>query len=241
MEKTSILGIDTSSSELGVALARNGSAVCGVSRYLRNSHSEHIASAVHYVFECAGIGAEDVGGIAVSAGPGSFTGLRVGIAFVKGFCLKRNIPAFPVSSLECAALSWNRFREAEIVCAFNARRGRVFRARFTVSAGTMTRLTPDQLTDIDAFAQEIRPGDIVLTDQQGSSKDERFAGLNEKPGAYSLTETPTQRALACALKISRDLSRGAARPCPAASLEPVYLCPSYTEEKSTPRETGCSS
>ena len=98
------LGIDTAAPDGSVALAENGRAA-GVERLLPREHSSGLSLAVERLLAARSIGLGDLAGIAVSAGPGSFTGLRIGLAWAKGAALGRGLPLALVSSHEAAAHS----------------------------------------------------------------------------------------------------------------------------------------
>lgn len=101
-----------------------------------------ILSAVDELLRKTGTGPGDVGHVAVSAGPGSFTGLRVGMAAAKGFCFGWRIPIVPVPTLH--ALAW-RFRPVGMtVCpVLDARKKEVYAALFRWEGGACVRLSPD--------------------------------------------------------------------------------------------------
>lgn len=96
------LGIDTAAPDGSVALAVDGRSVA-VERLLPREHSSGLSLAVGRLLEARSIGFGDLAGIAVSEGPGSFTGLRIGLAWAKGVALARGIPLALVSSHEAAA------------------------------------------------------------------------------------------------------------------------------------------
>jgi tRNA threonylcarbamoyladenosine biosynthesis protein TsaB len=96
------LGIDTAAPDGSVALARDGRALA-FERLLPREHSSGLSLAVERLLAARGIALADLTGIAVSEGPGSFTGLRIGLAWAKGVSLAREIPLALVPSHEAAA------------------------------------------------------------------------------------------------------------------------------------------
>lgn len=129
----------------------------------------------------------DIELVAASVGPGSFTGVRIGAALVKGIAFGKNIPCAAVSTLE--ALAENLFPlVGYIVPVMDARRGQVYSATFKSDGKTMTRLTPDRAVSIDQLADELADlgEDIYLS---GDGYDVTAKGLLEK--GVSFRETPS--------------------------------------------------
>jgi tRNA threonylcarbamoyladenosine biosynthesis protein TsaB len=224
-----LLGIDSSSIELGVGLVKNGLPVMAVSRYLRNSHAEQITQCVEYLLCSNSITAADIVQAGIATGPGSFTGLRIGIAFLKGFFFGRAAQVLPVSSLESMAGSWNVNRR-NIVCASDARNGEVFWARFLNANKTTTRLTEDVLSSLEHFKTGILDDDIVLTDTLGYSKSTVFDFLKDRPDTYSVEQYPLQRGLSCA-SIASQRTEKTGMWIAAGQVTPKYLNESRAEHK----------
>ena len=172
-----------------------------------------------------------VEGVNSTAGPGSFTGLRIGIAFLKGFFFGRDARVFPVSSLESMAGSWNA-RRARIVCASDARNGEVFWARFERTDDTISRLSPDALAPEDEFRNALDAGDVVITDTLGYGKSRAFAFLKERPNAFSVERCPLQRGLSCAMIAAKRIG-DAAGWTTADRVLPRYLHAVSAEKKRT--------
>jgi tRNA threonylcarbamoyladenosine biosynthesis protein TsaB len=108
--------------------------------------------------------------VAVAAGPGSFTGVRIGCAAAKGLSWALGIPCRPVSTLEAMAYSYaydiaeSRERRAEIIsCEMDARRGQVYNALFEYSAEGLTRLTPDRAIALDELNLELSANCSLFT------------------------------------------------------------------------------
>ena len=97
----------------------------------------------------------DVGLVAVACGPGSFTGLRIGMAEAKGLCWALEIPAVGVSTLEAMAFGGPDMDGAMLCCAMDARRGQVYNALFRVEDGRPVRLTTDRAISIAELETEL--------------------------------------------------------------------------------------
>jgi tRNA threonylcarbamoyladenosine biosynthesis protein TsaB len=225
------LGIDTSSVELGIGLASGGCPVMAVSRYLRNSHAEHISQAVDYLLTANKVKPSDISHAAIAVGPGSFTGLRIGIAFLKGFFFGRDGRVLPVSSLESMAGAWNA-REARIVCASDARNGQVFWARFEKRDSAMTRLSVDVLSPVDELRQAVSNSDIVITDTLGYARSTAFDFLKGWTSVFPVEQFPLQRGLSCAMIAGRCTDDSAVWTT-ADHIVPHYLSEVQAEKKRT--------
>lgn len=92
---------------------------------------------------------------ASAVGPGSFTGVRIGAALVKGIAFGRNIPCVEVSTLEALAENLSPL-EGIILPAMDARRSQIYNARFKSDGEKLTRLTPDRAISLEALADELR-------------------------------------------------------------------------------------
>lgn len=97
----------------------------------------------------------DVGVVAVAHGPGSFTGLRIGLAEAKGLCWALEIPVVGVSTLEAMAYGGPTMDGALLCCAMDARRGQVYNALFTVRDGMPVRLTGDRAISVAELGGEM--------------------------------------------------------------------------------------
>jgi tRNA threonylcarbamoyl adenosine modification protein YeaZ len=202
-----ILGMDTSSTDLSIGLFRDEQPMASYSRLIKNSHAEHITEAITAFLHANGLQSGDITHIAIAAGPGSFTGLRIGFAFVKGFCMAGVTKVLPVSSLSVIA-SAALGRATWAVAAIDARRNEVFWARFRVDATQVVRESPDTAGTELSFKNFLKGDDAVVTDTLGYAHSTVFNFLAGRPNVFSVERTPVERGLCCAAAGAAALSDG---------------------------------
>ncbi|HUG42889.1 MAG TPA: tRNA (adenosine(37)-N6)-threonylcarbamoyltransferase complex dimerization subunit type 1 TsaB [Acidobacteriota bacterium] len=122
-----LLSVDTATNSGGVALSRNSEIVGLAMLKTPLEYSDRLIDYVDFLLDNSGLGIRDVGTFVVASGPGSFTGLRVGLAAVKAFCQALDRPAVAVSTLK--ALAWRHRHLAERVAPMiDARRRQIYGA-----------------------------------------------------------------------------------------------------------------
>ncbi len=121
------------------------------------THSQTLLPMVGDLLKNAGLTMEDVDVLAISAGPGSFTGVRIGVAAVKGLAFARNLPCAGVSTLAAMARRLEGLPFTGVVlAAMDARCGQVYTASFACEAGRLARMTPDEALTIDEVGQRLK-------------------------------------------------------------------------------------
>src|SRR5215472_715117 len=149
-----VLGIDTSGKSGGITLAEGDSEsfrVLGSSPIAGGTFSAQLVPTVAALLEKHGFTAKDIGGFAVASGPGSFTGLRVGLSAVKGLAEVLNKPIASVSLLE--ALATLSSENSSVGVALDAGRREVFWGLYRVSAGKATKVSEDLLSQSEFLAR----------------------------------------------------------------------------------------
>jgi tRNA threonylcarbamoyladenosine biosynthesis protein TsaB len=147
-----ILALDTCLDACSVAVCDGERSLAVKSEPMARGHQERLAPMVYEVMHAAGIGFDALGRIAVTVGPGSFTGLRVGLAFAKGLALALDIPCAGVGVLEALAQSATLGEEPQgFVCAaVDAKRGQIYLQIFIDGRPAMA---PDALDPETAAAR----------------------------------------------------------------------------------------
>ncbi|WP_445732070.1 tRNA (adenosine(37)-N6)-threonylcarbamoyltransferase complex dimerization subunit type 1 TsaB [Mariniflexile sp.] len=147
---TLILNIETATTNCSVALSRNGQTIILKEDYDKNySHAERLHVYIDAVLNEASITSKDLDAIAISKGPGSYTGLRIGVSAAKGLCFALDIPLISVSTLEALAHQVN-CNDGVIIAMLDARRMEVYATVFD-SSHHQIRETEAQIIDETSF------------------------------------------------------------------------------------------
>lgn len=159
-----ILGLDTSIAVASVAISEDGRIVAedfyprqGMAERSGNksNHAEIILPLINSVLQRAGTELNNVAGIAASIGPGSFTGVRIGLSTVKGLAYGTGMPAVGISTLQAIAARVAGF-EGMVCPILDARKGEVYASIFRKDGDHLERLTADALMPILSFFKELR-------------------------------------------------------------------------------------
>ena len=148
-----ILGIDTSTPIGSVALIDEDNLVAEHTLNIVQAHSSRLMPAIDTVLKWGDLTAEDLDGCAVGIGPGSFTGVRIGVATIKSLCYALDKPIVGVSTLEAVAYNL-RWTHGVICPLFDARRSEVYCAIFQGGA-EWQRLSEDLCLPIDGFLDQL--------------------------------------------------------------------------------------
>ncbi len=118
------------------------------------THSQTLIPMIDGAFKMSAQSLDDIDAIAISTGPGSFTGVRIGICTVKGLAAKNKIPCIPVSTLE--GMAYSHLNLSGILCpVMDARCSRVYNALFKCEKGEITRLCEDRAISVEELYKEI--------------------------------------------------------------------------------------
>ena len=149
-----ILALGTSAKTTSVSFCDDTHVIAEFSVNTMRTHSQTLMPMIESALSCCGAALSETELFAVSSGPGSFTGLRIGIGAVKGLALGLSKPCIGVSTLE--ALAYNMIDQNGIIlAAMDARCKQVYCALFEAENQTMTRLTPDTACSIESLRETI--------------------------------------------------------------------------------------
>ncbi len=153
-----ILAVETTGAPASVAILDDNKVI---SQFFQNTgftHSRTLLPMVDSALYNAGLSIRDMDVFACAVGPGSFTGVRIGVATIKGFAFAEDKPCAAVSSLE--GMAWNLLYTDKIICAvLDARAKNVYNALFKVEDGRVLRLCPDRAISVDALSEELQAKD----------------------------------------------------------------------------------
>lgn len=150
-----ILALETSAKSVSAAVVENGAVLASAYQNTGLTHSRTLMPLVDGMLKAAELPLENVDLIAVAQGPGSFTGLRIGVAAAKGLAWAKDLPCCGVSTLVAMAQNL-RHLNGEIICAMDARRNQVYNAVFEVKDGRLTRLSEDRAIGLAQLAEEVK-------------------------------------------------------------------------------------
>ena len=216
-----ILAVDTTAKAASVCLAEEDKIIGSFFIDTALTHSRTLMPMLDALLINTETKAEELSAIAVNAGPGSFTGVRIGVAAVKGLAFARGIPCVSVSTLE--SMAYNCLGGDCVVCAvMDARCSQVYNALFRVKGSRIERLCDDRALSLTDLKEELRrfDGSIVLV---GDGAVISCDFLKGEIGNLSLApmNIRIQTAASTAMAAFGKLNRG--ETLTAAELMPVYL------------------
>ena len=193
------------------------------------THSQTLMVMAEDLLKVCGKSAADVTHLAVAAGPGSFTGVRIGVSAAKGFAWGAELPVYGVSTLEAMALGLG-VMDGHICCCMDARRKQVYNALFLAENGHLNRVCEDRAISLEELKEELLSidGPVYLVGD-GAELTMRTLGA-EVPGLVLPPEHRRhQRASGVALAAIGAMERGES--ADGAALQPNYLRLSQAERE----------
>lgn len=215
-----ILAVDCSAGSASCAILEDNKVLASSFCNVKLTHSETLVPMIKNTLSSALLNLDDIDAFAVNNGPGSFTGIRIGISAIKGLALAQNKPCIAVSTLESIAKLFENF--IGIVCAvMDARCNQVYNALFLVKDGFVTRLCEDRAVTIDEVSEELKALDkdiIISGDGAGL-----FSSLEDSYKNIRLASEPLcyQNAVGTAKAASEKLNKSEF--LSSNELKPLYL------------------
>lgn len=217
-----LLAFESSAKSAGAALWQDGALLGEYHQNSGQTHSRTLLKMAEDLLRNCDLSVRELDAVAAAAGPGSFTGLRIGLAAAKGLAWGREIPCVGVSTLEAMALSC-ALADGVLVCCMDARRQQVYNALFDVTDGVVTRLTEDRaisVGELDEALKKIEKTKILVGDGA-------LLCYNTLQNRSNLLLAPEhlrmQRASGVALAAAAQLSRGETVPAEAVNLNYLRL------------------
>ena len=248
-----ILGVDTATAVASVALVEDGKLTAeeihsnsgkSLTRTVapRGNHAEIVLPLIQSVLTNARVAVGDLSGIAVSIGPGSFTGLRVGLATAKGIAYECGLPLVGVSTLHANAARVPDF-DGMICSLLDARKSEVYFALFCYHGQDLKRLTDDQISSIDGALDQLRnynraSGASMLFIGDGATTYEKFLTGDFAPSGQIFAGKGCSSLAAQVARLAEGRFR-AHTTDDLALLAPVYLRPTQAETKRVQYPVTC--
>ncbi len=167
---TYLLGIETSGGTCAAGLARNGQVIAEISANIKNIHSKMLAPFVDSLLKTAGLSAQDLSGVVVSAGPGSFTGLRIGYSVAKGLAHALNVPIIEVPTLDIWVYQAG-WQPAPVLSVIDAHRSEIFCAVYQWKDHLPVRKTDYLLLTPEELSKIIEPETLIVGAASGKLND----------------------------------------------------------------------
>lgn len=224
-----ILAFETSAKAASTALLEDDRLLAEYYQNSGQTHSRTLMKMAEDLLCNCDLTVEQVDAVAVAAGPGSFTGVRIGVAAAKGFAWGRQLPCCGVSTLE--AMAWSSgLQDGIVVPAMDARRSQVYTAIFRMEQGIPQRLMEDSAIALEELCKKLQGldgGKILVGD--GAQLCYNTLGKQLPDLSLMPEHLRHQRASGVALAARQQLERGAV--CDGAALTPSYLRLSQAERE----------
>ena len=228
-----ILAFETSAKAASAALCREGVLLGETYQNTGLTHSQTLLSMAESLMASCGVTPADIDAVGVAAGPGSFTGVRIGVAAAKGFAWGRELPLCGVSTLEAMALTLGVW-EGTVCCVMDARRNQVYNALFRAEGGSITRIREDRaisLRELESDLQNLQEPIFLVGD--GSILCYNTLSENVPSLVLPPEHRMHQRASGVALAAMRMIAAG--EKTDGAELTPNYLRLSQAERERNER------
>ncbi|GAB3291319.1 tRNA (adenosine(37)-N6)-threonylcarbamoyltransferase complex dimerization subunit type 1 TsaB [Pseudidiomarina andamanensis] len=221
MNLNAVLALDTSTEQCSVAL-KVGDTLVTRAAVTPREHSQRILGFVQEVLDEQNITLADLDALVVGNGPGSFTGVRIGVSVAQGLAFSHTLPVIPVSTLTALAQQAIRQHDAKaVISAIDARMQEIYVAPFRNNNGMAEQLSPEQMAPLSDITELAWWSDVAATDA--------VKGAGTGWEAYGEALNPNQQVTvleAVTLPLAEDMLRWAlvnGKAVEAADLEPLYV------------------
>ena len=205
-----------------MGLVRDGAVLAEAVQQESRSHAQSLPLLVERALAHAGLGIQELDGLAVSIGPGSFTGLRIGLGYAKGIAFAGRLALVAVPTLEALAWAAEAAPGERICAALDARKGEVYAALFASTAAGPRRLTSDMALRPPELAARLEPPCVLVGDAGTVYRDVLGARAAIRP----FTTHHPRGSIVAQLGWQRLVAGEVANP---GDLEPVYIRPAEAE------------
>lgn len=221
-----ILALDTATEACSVALHHNGK-IYTLNELSPRSHTQLILPMVDKLLKKSGIQLSDVNYLAFGRGPGSFTGVRVGVSVAQGLAMGANLPVVAVSNLKAMAEeAYQKIKAEKVVALIDARMNEVYFAQFVRQGDKWVEIVPEQVCSPEKAISQMQVDEETVVVGTGWRAYLQFAEQNQPLVISDITLPSAQYMLSIA---ESEIQRGNVQP--ALEIEPVYLRNEVTWEK----------
>ena len=224
-----ILAIDCSAKAVSVALSQDNKLIAESFLNIKLTHSETLMPMVNQVLDNAKLTLNDIDAFAVTAGPGSFTGVRIGISAIKGMAFGDQKPVYPFSTLMAMPLVLNNGFNGVVCGLMDARRNQFYNALFKMENGEIIRLTDDRLITADDLISELKEFNCpILLMGDGA---ELFYTLSGEDSAFTLAPESVRLQRASGIAVAAASGKNSPDAVTPNELQTVYLRKSQAERE----------
>jgi tRNA threonylcarbamoyladenosine biosynthesis protein TsaB len=228
-----LLAIETSTLMGSVAVVEDSRVLCELTLYVHETHSSQLMTAVDYALKAAGATPDQLDGFAVALGPGSFTGLRIGMATVKGLATAASKPIVGIPTLE--AMAWSFPYCPYLLCPIiDARMNEVYAAWFRAEAGRIVRESEDMVLATSKLLGTVKE-DVLLFGSGVQRYHDEISGILGEHAHFATPDIMGARASLVGFLAVERLRHGEASDMD--SLEPLYIRESQAIQKARPKGT----
>ena len=228
-----ILAFETSAKAASVALHDGAKLLAEAYQNTGLTHSQTLMVMAQDLLKQCGFTPKDVTAVAVAAGPGSFTGVRIGVAAAKGFAWGAELPCYGISTLEAMAKNAGIF-DGYVCSCMDARRSQVYNAVFCANHGALERVVPDRAISLEDLGKEVMEvASPVYLVGDGAELTYRTLASRSPNLVLPPEHLQHQRAAGVALVAAEQIRAGVA--ADAGALQPNYLRLSQAEREKLER------
>ena len=232
-----ILALESSAVSASVALTEDEKLIAQSFQNCGLTHSRTLLPMAESLLQNCGIALNEVDAIAVAHGPGSFTGVRIGVATVKGLALGTDKPCIGVSTLEAMAYGAHAL-SGRLCCVMDARAGQVYNTLFAVENGQPKRLCEDRAVKLTDLAEEIGDTTYFLV---GDGAELCYNTLREQCIGLRLAPPELRYPTGYGVAAAALPLLQAGKTCSPQELDAFYLRPPQAERERMKRLSGDAS
>jgi tRNA threonylcarbamoyladenosine biosynthesis protein TsaB len=221
------LGIDTSTMTAGVGIVEDNQILVDLKFDVRVTYSEILMPTIDLAFRTVGMKIDDLDGLAISIGPGSFTGLRIGLSTVKGLCSGSKKPLAAIPSLDALA-SHSLYCRCQVAPLLDAKKDQVYAAIYDTGDGELKRESEYMAVSVEDLVEKISKKTLFVGPGARLYQKELTGLLGEK-ACFALNDQSTPSGACIARMGMSKLARGETED--VANLEPLYIRMSEAELK----------